>query len=311
MNHPLTIAYMTSRRDCRIEWFLDSLQNQMKPTDSIRVVVVDFWNDERPEGWLSEYPSESLIRTAPKPNVWQGKYKLTKEDWFAASNARNTALCLATDGWIAYVDDLSVLMPHWLQSVREAMNGTKIVLGAYKKVKHLKVEKGIAVSYEEFANGIDSRWPKGRDDKPVTAAGSWLYGCSLAGPVEAFLKVGGWPEALCDSLGSEDYIEGIMLEKAGYEFLYDRRMLTLESDELHWQLPIMVRTDKGVSPNDKSHAVLKMAMGGMKFHPNHFGDEGIRGLRQRILRGEPFPFYGIPQHDYYDGQPLSEMVFIK
>src|SRR6185312_8838914 len=113
--------------------------------------------------------------------------------------------------YIAYADDLSVLMPGWLNAVREAMAGGYIAFGAYKKVKHLIVEDGIVVSCEEHQGGIDSRWPKGADH-PIPCDGEWLYGCSLAGPLEAFLTINGWDEN-CDAcgIGSEDTMCGIRL----------------------------------------------------------------------------------------------------
>lgn len=300
----LTIAYITSRFDPKIEWFVRSLANQVKDDWSgIRVVVVDFHRAGRPYDFRQ---NDSWYHVAPKPNVWQGEYKRTKIDWFAAANARNTALCLAPDGWIAYVDDLSVLMPGWLEHVREAMASNIITLGAYKKVKNLKVEEGVAVSYDEFPGGIDSRWGSGSDHGPVPAAGSWLFGCSLAGPVEAFLSVNGWNEN-CDGLGSEDYITGINLEKRGYRFQYDRRMLTLESEELHHLGQVMKRSDYGVSPHDKSHAILHATMNGNGWSPNYFGEEGIRGLRTRVLAGDQFPICRIPAHEWFTGTPLEEL----
>ena len=240
------------------------------------------------------------------PSVWQGKHRLTKKDYFAASNARNTALCLAPDGWIAYVDDLSVLMPGWLFCVRQAIEKNYIVLGAYKKVLNLEVDSDGNATYTDFPAGVDSRWNSGHPDKPVHAAGSWMFGCSLAAPVEAFLRINGW-DTDCDSLGSEDYIAGIMLEKAGYRFMYDRRMLTLESEERHHDGSSFARFDKGVSPNDKSHALLKMVMNGRKVAPNYFGEGGISAVRNKVLKGEQFPIIQCPMHDWFDCQPLSEL----
>lgn len=321
MSEHLTVAYMTSRWDPKIHWFMQSLSHEMLRAaidyTMLSVVVVDFWHAERdlrrgPHAEMGERPNvlwqvnEHWKHVAPKPNVWQGEHRRTKVDWFAAANARNTALCLAPDGWIAYVDDLSVLMPGWLERVREAMKSNTITFGAYKKVKNLVVEDGVATSYEEFPGGIDSRWGKGSDYGPVQAAGSWLFGCSLAGPVEAFLSVNGWNES-CDGLGSEDYITGINLEKKGWRFAYDRRMLTLESEELHHVGPIMKRSDYGVSPNDKSHAILNATLHGNGWAPNYFGEGGIRALRERVLAGEPFPVCRIPEHEWFSRTRLEDL----
>lgn len=317
-----------------IEWFFDSLRRETGGDFSdIKIVVVDFWNQVGAEkGWTQEHVDErrveirgalysfmpadqfeeyhgSLRHVAPKSCVWQGKDRLTKENWFAASNARNTAVCLAPDGWLAFVDDLSVLMPGWLTRVRAAMAGDQktVTCGAYRKVKELVVENGNVVSFVDHPGGHDNRYGYGNDSGPVACHGNWMYGCSLVAPVQAFLDINGWPEALCDGLSFEDCICGLFLEKKGYRFLYDRTMMTYESEELHAQLPIMKRSDYGVSPNDKSHAVLKMAREGNGWHPNYFGEEGIAGLRQRALAGESFPVVQIPEHEWWTGTRLAEL----
>lgn len=304
----LTIAYMTCRKNPRFDWFYQSLKRECSGDFSgIDILVVDFYAGEvgRKKELGIHHFNKSIKLVEPKPCVWQGKNRLTKENWFAASNSRNTALCYAKDGWIAYVDDLSVLLPGWLNRVREAMKSNKVVLGAYQKVKNLVVEKGNIVSFEKGLNGIDSRWDKG-GDAPVIAAGSWLFGCSLAGPLECFLRVGGWPE-FCDGLGGEDTTMGMAMENAGVEFIYDRMMLTYESEELHHEETHFKRTDKGVSPNDKSHAAVRMVQGKMKYFENYYAG-GIPKLRQDIQAGMEMPPCGIPQHDWFDGQPISEMI---
>ncbi len=132
-----------------------------------------------------------------------------------------------------------------------------------------------------------------------------MYGCSLAGPVEAFLQINGFPEH-CDGLGSEDYIAGIVLENNGWKIMYDRRMLTLESEEAHHFDKAFKRSDFGVSPNDKSHAVLNMAYQQKEF-PNYFGEGGIRALRENILAGGEFPIMKIPEHCWFSGTALKDL----
>lgn len=299
----LTIAYMTSRLDPKIEWFFQSLAKQSGQQPD-RIVVVDYHKDNRP---LSFPSGIQIVHVPPKPNVWQGPYRLTQQDYFAAANARNTAICHAPDGTIAFVDDLSVLMPGWLECVNQSERENYIALGAYKKMKNMVVQDGIVTSYEDFPPGVDSRLHQVSQDQ-TSCAGSWLFGCSFACPVEALLDVNGLDEN-CDStgLGSEDYCLGIRIGKLNkYSFRYDRRMMTWESEEHHHIGTPMLRRDKGVSPNDKSHAMLNAAMGSAQA-PNFFGEGGIRALRQRILAGEPFPIQQIPQHDWFDSQPLSEL----
>lgn len=298
----LTIVYQTFRRDCKIQWFLDSLRREVQGDWSgIRVVVVDYYKESR-EVWYCK--CDDFVHVAPKPCVWQGPHRLTREDYFAASNARNTGLCYAPDGWIAYADDLSILMPGWLTRVREAMEGNYIALGAYKKVKEMVVEHGELKSCVEVESGIDSRWEHGSDDKAVTAAGSWMFGCSVAMPVEALLAVNGWPEDLCDGMGSEDYCTGIAMENNGYSFRYDRRMLTLESEEHHHIEKPLKRSDYGKSPHDKSHKALQIAMEAKSFTQS-FGS--IRELRQSILNGGSFPIPTEPSTEWFTGTPLKDL----
>jgi len=185
MNQHLTISYCTSRKDPKIEWFLDSLYRECGGNyDGIKIVVVPYM--KLPLHLSSSVPEIrsiiNLTAVPPKPNVWQGKHRLTSTDWFAAANSRNTALCLAPDGYIAYVDDLSVLLPGWLDRVKAAMDGNYIVCGSYQKVKDLVVENGEVKSFTEFEAGKDTRH-KFTLSPLHPCVGGWLYGCSCAMPV--------------------------------------------------------------------------------------------------------------------------------
>jgi glycosyltransferase involved in cell wall biosynthesis len=287
----LTIAYITSRKDPKIDWFWDSLIKQAKETH--RVIVVTLHGD------IVEDKFSDTVR--PKPSVWQGEYRLTKEDWFAAANARNTALCMCETEWIAYVDDLSVLMPGWLGRVEAAMEGGYNVAGSYRKVKELWVKDGEVKWSIPFSD--DSRLNLQKEDLS-DCDGGWLYGCSCAFRVEDLLSVGGWPE-YCDGLGSEDYCLGLCLKNAGFTLKYDKQMMTYESEEDHYKEPSLKRTDKGLSPNDKSHAALNIAKSS-KYFANYYRG-GMRTLREFVLKGFPFPVIQEPKHDWFDNQPISEM----
>lgn len=304
MQH-LTIAYMTNRKEPKIEWFFDSLHRELSGNyENIRVVLVDFEVAKYGRQLKSPHEIKDYIITSPKPTVWQGSFRLTKENYFAASNARNTAICLAPDGWICFVDDLSVLLPGWFNCVKEAMEKNYIVLGAYKKVKNLVVEDGEVKSFAEHPAGNDPRI--GNLACAIPCQPNWLFGCSLAAPVEAFLQINGWPEAACDGMGYEDCVTGIVLSKRGYEFRYDRRMMTYESEEHHYLEKPFIRSDPGVSPNDKSHAMLKM-LENAKWFDNDFGMPTLRDLRAHVLNGGQFPVRLNPQHEWFTKKPLSEL----
>ena len=311
MSQHLTLVYVTTRKDNRFQWFVDSLCDQLTSEDverGLSIVLVNATHESSPfkTSDFNKIEGVEFIRTPPKPCIWQGPHRLTKENWFAASNARNTGLCFAPDGWIAYVDDLSVLMPHWLQSVRESMAGNYIAIGTYEKHNAMVVEGGRITYSKPYS--MDSRWNHSHGDITV-CGGDWLFGCSLAGPVQAFLDVNGWPETLCDGLGSEDYCMGICIGNTGrYQFRFDRRMKTIESEELHHVGEVFKKSDFGVSPKDKSHAALGTAKQS-KWFPQYFGEgfPTISDLRQHVLNGGEFPIRKHPEHCWFTGTHLSEL----
>ena len=191
----LTIAYITNRIECNFHWFAHSLGNEVLlggKWKDIKVVVVDFHANipGRKEQFQEAMPVE-ITHVTPKPTVWQGEHRLTNQDYFAASNARNTALCLAPNGHICYVDDISVLSPGWLSQVHICMQSNWIGCGSYMKVRNLKVQDGIIMSFDGleknyllspqqlieagergFKEGVDSRISKAEGWDPHPAGGS-------------------------------------------------------------------------------------------------------------------------------------------
>jgi hypothetical protein len=288
----LTICYVTARKEPNIEWFLQSLEHQVKPGDPVNVIVVDFHGDMGDRS--KKFPVKYVL---PKPNVWQGEHRLTQKEWWATSAYRNTGLCCANSEWIAWIDDRSVLMPTWLQAVRDAMAGNYAVCGAYEKRTGMTVENGF-IRHGGIVIGEDPRRTYRRlSDVP----GSYWFGCTNALPVEWALRVNGYDES-CDSLGLEDCIFGQMLQLNGHPIKYDPRMKIVEDRSSEFYEAAVGRTDKGTSPNDKSHALLQR-VAGKKQATHHWN---LREVRDQVLRGEPFPIPTEPTTDWWDGKPLSE-----
>lgn len=303
----LTIAYITSRKQPMIEWFFDSLHNECGGDYAgIRIVVVDVLAeiDGRKKQFRNLSHAE-FTHVEPKPTVWSGSHRITRQDYWSKCNSLNTAICYAPDGWVTIVDDLAVLAPGWLHRVRIAIEKpTTCTLGAFKKLKDMDVVNGCIVSATAYPKGIDSRCPNGQDDDVVLAAGDWMYG-HVTAPLEAFLRVNGYPECLCDSLSFEDVLCGMAIQRAGYRFVYDRKHLIYESEELHHvEGGSGKRFDKGVTPNDKSHAALSRVINGDFSIWNNYD---LRELRKRIQKGDSFPLPTGPTHDWYDRQPLTEL----
>jgi hypothetical protein len=305
-----TISYITNRIEPKIEWFFSSLASQGGA--GIPVNVVDFHADN-PErrACIANLASISGItinrHITPMPCVWQGKHRLTKDNYFAAANASNTAIAICPTDWVVFVDDLSVLMPGWLDCVREAVTRSEITCGSYRKVLKLEVVNGIVASCERHSLGEDHRAVCIGWGKLTPCTGQWFFGCSFVAPIEAMLTINGF-DTDTDSMGYQDTLAGLMLAANGYKFVYDSRMVTYESEELHGQPGnVFHRWDPGVSPKDKSHKMIELIEKGRTKSPNYYGPEGLRGLRSSMLNGGEFPVFQIPEHEWFTGTPLREL----
>src|SRR6478735_3915732 len=153
MNLDLTIGYVTARENPQFHWFSWSLLKQMLPGDRIHIIIVDGLKHHRTLNlFIHDLPPElqerhvTLQPTPPMPNIWQGLGRVTKQDWWANSAARNTALCMCKTEWIAFLDDRCVLKKNWLNCIRDAVHNRYIVAGSYEKHDGMVVNKGEIVS---------------------------------------------------------------------------------------------------------------------------------------------------------------------
>lgn len=302
----LSLGYITSRRDCRVEWFFDSLARQIESDDQIDIVVVDYYANEPQRQTETRikfakafiaWSDATLNLVEPKPNIWQGKYQLPKGDpWWAKSNAINTFLCLAVHSFVAIIDDRSYLADGWLDAIKRAMDGNYAVCGRYEKRSNVKVENGIITDMGTEL-GLDHRL-----DLPFTQpTDNWMGGHGAL-PLEWCLAVGGFPES-ADSLGSEDSLFGMTLYNAGFPMKYDAKMLIIE-DRTPGEIDgALRRSDFGESPNDASHALVNM-FAGQRISLNPFN---IRDMRDSVLAGNPFPPPSADTNHFFTGQPISEM----
>lgn len=298
----VTICYITARERPNVEWFFDSLRLQIKPDDRVQIIFVDALH-RLPLDW------HGAISILPKWNVWQGPCRLTKQDWWAASNSRNTGICLAQHDFIAFLDDRCVLLPGWLDAIREAQAGNYAVFGAYEKRNVMTVENGV-IRHAGIVVGEDSREKYCREHwggvAPHPCPGEWAFGCTLALPLEWALQVNGYEE-LMDGLGCEDVVFGKHLENNGFALKYDLRMKIIEDRTPKELGQPMLRSSKERHPNDvedKGHKALA------KFCPlkraSHQWD--LRQVRADVMAGKPFPVPSGPITDWFDNQPLSEMT---
>lgn len=299
-----------------LEWFLDSLVSQTtkEEREQIQFIFIDrYCKTNGRHNWFVQHKGlsdfHSVIKTPVKPNVWHGKHRLTKSDYFAAANYRNTGVLLAEADHLVLVDDLSVMMPGWWDSVKKSRDEQRIYLGAYGKHKDMKVVGGRLVSSDPFEAGIDSRVKI----SPTTrsCSGSWMYGSSVAMPTEALLQVNGFDED-CDSMGGEDYACGIMMERRGWEFVFCTEMMTVESEEHHYIgviLKHIIKPHPDPAQKDYSHVYLNWVNTGSRLSGAFYNNDGLslREARKQVLKTKELPKCSIPEHDWRDGQPLAEM----
>lgn len=289
----ITVAYITGRKDPKWDWFIDSLRNQCG--EEVRVLVVDFYG--------REFRGARTVK--PKPTPWQGEHRVTREDWWAMSNARNTAIINCETDWLAFCDDRSVLLPTWYGAVRQAMANRYVVCGSYSKVSGLRVNGG-RVEGADVTLGVDSRLALYKGKGPMTCGGGWVFGCTLALPTEWAYKVNGFEEG-CDGLSMEDVIFGLNLQNYGFPIKYDPYMAMVEDrtvgECVAGHQATFRREDKGVSPRDKSHAALERF--GKRMRTEFTPD--LMHLRELVSDKRNLPKPSPDVVDWYDGQPLREM----
>jgi hypothetical protein len=298
----LTITFVTSRKEPKFEWFIDSLNRQVgEDKDWIKGLLIDSLT-EQPGRQSRSIPIPNTKWVLPKPTIWQGKHRITKEDWWAKSNAMNTAIILCHTEWIAFVDDRSVLAPGWLNCVKEAMAGNYAVVGTYEKRSNMKVVNGEVMDMGEFLGGDD------RELVGHPIDGKDWYGGSSAIPLEWCLAVNGFSEDLCDGLGSEDSMFGKVLRYAGFPFKFDSRMRIIQ-DRTPSQIDgALKRADKNphLGKAAKSWSIVKAF-----YHKTTSQNSyDIRQHRARVQAGEDLwsIMPSASHYDWYDGQPISEMT---
>ena len=303
----LTVCFITNRIDPKFDWFFDSLSLQ---GFNGQVIVIDFHAED--QGRLDQLLAfqtsfSSIVHTTPKPCVWQGKYKLTRTTFFAAANARNTGFALCKTPYVAFVDDLTVLMPGWLDQVLHACQNNYVMCGAYAKAYEMVVEKGVLVSCRRHSAGEDSRRQFGSHEGIRRVQGSCLYGCSFAMPLDAAFQVNGFDERH-DSIGGEDSDFGTRLERVGVPIYYNLNALSIESEELHGDFNFkerQVRLSKKIREGYYSCNLMLDQLRSDRHRSWTIGNPF--NLRELNAIAPNFPIPKEPTHHWVDGQPLAEM----
>lgn len=293
----LTVAFITSRYDPKFDWFADSLRAQTD-VGKLELIVVDLLLSGPADCQLKDFAR--AIITQPKPNLWGGASRITKQDWWHKASALNTAITLCRTDFIAFVDDRCVLGSKWMSAVKKAMKEQYAVCGAYEK------RVGMAVTNGKITNpgttiGRDHRRKVKRPSYVQTFGHDW-FGCTNALPLEWALQVNGVPEDYTGGHGYEDTAFGKLLSNNHFPLQFDPDMLVIQ-DRTEGQCgPTMRREDVGKSPKDKSHRLVEL-MDTAKTSGNSYD---LRSLRNNVLAGQPFPPPTASTTEWYTNTPIIE-----
>lgn len=320
----VSIVYITHRREPAFAWFADSLAAQLGPGDELELIVVDGLHGRERTAQFERIVAGRLPlrHVPPKPTPWNGPHRLTRGEYFAPASARNTGIVHASKPYIVFADDASVLMCGWWREAKRGASEGWVIAGAYQKHREMVVRNGILLSSRPDPGGIDCRWERGDDARPVAIGGGELFGNGIGAPHELLLELNGFDE-LCDPGGGEDYQLGMRIEFAGVPIRYCRAMLAIESEELHAQpVPLKrkgkaaepaaymrrlrefgVRARSTAGPTDISHMVLDILYGTRSTQTmgNYYS---LRTMRESDLVETVARF---PSHHWFDQQPLAEM----
>lgn len=297
LSDTLSIVYITARAEPEFGWISPAIAG-------LKTVIVD----AKIERTYDAGDGQAIL-TAVKPNIWQGKYRVTQEDWWNAAAARNTGICHVKTPWVMFLDDRSVLLPGWHVAIEAAIAGNYAVCGAYEKHAGMTVHNGVIQEWGEII-GQDGRYIHCKKNKiefpyQFPSEWAWMYGCCFALPVEWYLNVNGQDETSGGS-SAEDTFFSLMLANNGYPIKYDARCMLAEDRTPAKCGPRVRREDKGVSPNDKSHALLAR-LRGRKTAEHYYGPFDLRAQRDSILCGGQFPLPEEKEYmDWYDGQLVKD-----
>jgi len=232
----LSLIYITFRENCRFEYFIEPLLKSIDECQiniPIQIIIVDGYLFEcsdkiaRRQYFANMMGGIDYLHVSPKPTRWQGEYKITKYNHFAAANTRNTGAAYCKYDYIAFIDDLGIISKSWLPAVLEAMHRGEINCGAYTKVDGMLYENA-TYGGGIITNGRDHRLDIYNSDIS-RCPGGHLYGSSFCMPKSVYFSINGQNE-MCDGVAGEDYDLGVRLERAGHKIYYNKRMFIHESD---------------------------------------------------------------------------------
>lgn len=217
----LTIATCTAKRDPKLEWLADSIAIAIANYEprAFEWVVIDLrlWYEpnERREYLVRIVDGRFPVTHAPpKPTAWQGPARIVERDTWALSNARNSALVIATAPRILWLDDCSLVLPSIVAT--HLAHPEAAIAACWRYYLQAKVAGG------RLWSGLHKDHDPRRLRAEGPLPGDFLYGSNTSYPLEAILAINGYDEVYDGQWGAEDNDRGTRLERAGTPILLDK-----------------------------------------------------------------------------------------
>lgn len=324
----LITAFMaTARKNPQWQWAADSLVHNMNanPSVALEVIFVDkmLWPTSLgPIGHRREELADAVAgrfsyrHVPPKPSAWQGPWRKTKRDFYALTNARNTAITLARGEHVIEFDDCTVLGKDWLYWHHRAAQKKIVAAGGFVSWNTATVVNGEVTGGEQHPNQ-DSR---GLDMKK--GYGSWCWGLNVSYPLERLLEVNGFDELYDGQGGSEDCDLGVRVERTGCPIVFFPACEIHQILETHeavcdietWGKPqVRPQKERVLKHDGRGHFANEFLIQELFEDPTRTLARGtesnLRELRRHVLREGygAYPTTFAVDKDWRDGQPLSEM----
>ena len=315
----LTFITCTKRQDPKFEWLFESLANSWahagKPSAEWLIVDGCLWDDPERSAKISDlaltFSVPSVVHLTPKPTVWQGPARLTKQDYWALNNARNTGIIHASGDHLVLFDDCMVVDCNFVAR-HAAAEARKIALcGSFKSYTTATVVKGNIEQGDLHPIGTDSR-----GTTMQRGYGSWAWGLNFSVPLVYAVMANGYDEMYDGQAGSDDCDFGVRLERLRCPLVFDPSCLVYQVLTTHeavgghagWGTQdkispkeLQLKTGRIAFANEK--LIEKLVEDPFRFLPLHTWTD-IKSARNT---GIPGAIADQPAVDWRDGQPLAEM----